>query len=64
MMKLTPQDVLPVDHERAVLVGRAWVPGVIAGPSPVIVRGGLAHDVSRCFATTATLLWAENAVTS
>ena len=62
MMKLTPQDVLPADHERAILVGRAWVPGPIAGPSPVIVRGGLAHDVSRCYATTAALLDADDAV--
>ena len=62
MMKLTPQDVLPIDHERAILVGRAWVPGPIAGPSPVIVRGGLAHDVSRCYATTAALLDADDPV--
>ena len=62
MMKLTPQDVLPTDHERAILVGRAWVPGTIAGPSPVILRGGLAHDVSRCHATTAALLDADDPV--
>lgn len=62
MMKLDPQDVLPSDHDRAILVGRAWVPGTVAGPSPVIVRAGLAHDVSRCFSTTAALLDAEDPV--
>ncbi len=62
MMKLTPQDVLPTDHERALLVGRAWVPGTIAGPSPVILRGGLAHDVSRCYPTAAALLDADDPV--
>ena len=62
MMKLTPQDVLPSDHQRAILVGRAWVPGTISGPSPVIVRDGLAHDVSRCYSTTAALLDADDPV--
>lgn len=44
---------LPADAS-AILVGRIWDPGV-AGPSPVVVRGGEVFDVSSRFATVRDL---------
>ena len=48
--------VLPRDATEALLVGRAWVPGKIAGPSPVLVRDGQVLDLSRLAPTMAHLL--------
>ncbi|WP_204310908.1 hypothetical protein, partial [Stenotrophomonas maltophilia] len=45
--------MLPVDHEKAILVGRVLTE---AGPSPVLLRGGRIHDVSASAATVADLL--------
>jgi fumarylacetoacetate (FAA) hydrolase family protein len=53
--KLTPAEVLPYDHARAVLVGRAWVPAA-KGPVPVLVREGGLYDCSRAGRTLAQLL--------
>ncbi len=33
-LMLTPENTLPVDSVAGTLIGRAWVPGRIAGPSP------------------------------
>jgi hypothetical protein len=33
---LTPENTLPVDGVAGTLIGRAWVPGQIAGPSPIV----------------------------
>ena len=52
-MKASPAEVLPVDHEKAILVGRVLTE---AGPSPVLLRGGRIHDVSASAATVADLL--------
>jgi len=38
------------------LVGRAWVPGPNAGPSPVAIAGGLVYDLSPVAVTSAELL--------
>ncbi|NHZ36725.1 fumarylacetoacetate hydrolase family protein [Massilia rubra] len=46
--------MLPVDAERALLVGRAWRAG--AGPSVVVVRDGQVIDISAHAATMAELL--------
>jgi fumarylacetoacetate (FAA) hydrolase family protein len=50
--------MLPDDHGDAVLVGR--VLGA-AGPSPILVRDGVVHDVSRTAATVADLLERDDA---
>ena len=39
-LALDERTALPDDHERATLVGRAWVPGPLAGPSPVLIAKG------------------------
>ena len=59
-MKLRPEDCLPDDAERAILVGRAWVPGDHPGPSPVIIRGADVVDISDTFPTISELLNTES----
>jgi len=59
-MDLAAERVLPVDADRAILVGRAWVPGPLPGPSPVIIHRGRAHDASRVAPTVAELLDAQD----
>ena len=59
-MKLTPEDCLPQDAELAALVGRAWIPGDNAGPSPVIVRDADVLDISDHFSTVSELLNSDN----
>ena len=59
-MKLRPEDCLPEDAERAMLVGRAWVPGDHPGPSPVIIRGADVVDISDTFPTMSELLNTES----
>lgn len=61
-MDLAASRILPVDAERATLIGRAWVPGPLPGPSPVLLQGGLAHDLSLACPTVADLLNAEDPV--
>jgi fumarylacetoacetate (FAA) hydrolase family protein len=50
------QAVLPEDADRALLIGRAWVPGAPGGPSPVLVRDGRLLDLSALAPTVAHLL--------
>jgi fumarylacetoacetate (FAA) hydrolase family protein len=52
---LTSVHCLPADADRAVLVGRAWLPDA-EGPAPVVVRDGTLYDVSRIAATSSQLL--------
>jgi len=52
-LKASPAEVLPVDHAKAILVGRILTE---AGPSPVILRGGRILDVSASAATVSDLL--------
>ena len=59
-MNLRPEDCLPEDAERAMLVGRAWVPGDHPGPSPVIIRGADVVDISDSFPTMSELLNTES----
>jgi fumarylacetoacetate (FAA) hydrolase family protein len=49
-------DCLPADHDRALLIGRAWKPGVNGGPSVVAVRGGDLVDLTPFYLTSAGLL--------
>jgi fumarylacetoacetate (FAA) hydrolase family protein len=59
---LTPAASLPADRADAVLVGRAWVPGPVAGPSVVAVRGEEVVDLSRAAPTMSALLEADDPV--
>jgi fumarylacetoacetate (FAA) hydrolase family protein len=54
-LALTIDEVLPEDSERATLIGRAWVPGRVAGPSPVAISRGEVYDLSNVAATSAEL---------
>ena len=55
-MKFSVEQVLPADADQATLVGRAWVPGRNAGPSPVLVAEAEAWDLSRVVPTVSELL--------
>jgi len=50
---LTPANILPHDHERALLIGRIWTQGL--GPTLVRVTGDHVYDISG-IATTSTAL--------
>lgn len=55
-LNLTGKNTLPIDGLEGTLVGRAWVPGDGAGPSPVVLRADGVFDVSQEFATLSDLL--------
>src|SRR3954467_15858864 len=55
-MDLISNKVLPTDVQCATLVGRAWVPGRNAGPSPVLVSDNKVWDLARGVATVSELL--------
>ena len=57
---LTPENTLPVDGVSGTLIGRAWVPGRIAGPSPIVLRADGVFDLSERFATLSDLLESES----
>lgn len=61
-MDLTSANILPADADRATLVGRAWVPGPLPGPSPVAIHGARAYDLSLVAPTTADLVNADDPV--
>ena len=48
--------VLPSDGCAGTLVGRAWVPGAVSGPSPVAIRADGVVDLSGTAPTVAALL--------
>jgi fumarylacetoacetate (FAA) hydrolase family protein len=52
---LTPSRALPEDVERALLIGRAWLPAV-EGPALVCVQRDEVFDLSRVAATSSELL--------
>lgn len=56
LSKLTRQNTLPVDGVAGTLIGRAWVPGAIAGPSPIVIRPEGVFDLSDSFSTMSDLL--------
>jgi len=58
---LTPSTCLPVDRERATLVGRLWLPDA-SGPAVVAVKGDVLHDLSRVAPTVSGLLEMPDAV--
>ncbi|MEK6212119.1 MAG: fumarylacetoacetate hydrolase family protein [Pseudomonadota bacterium] len=55
-MDLSAAQILPADAERATLIGRAWVPGRMGGPSPVVIAGGRVYDLARVAPTVSELL--------
>jgi fumarylacetoacetate (FAA) hydrolase family protein len=55
-MELAAERILPRDAAGATLVGRAWVPGALPGPSPVAIHAGDAYDLSLVAPTAADLL--------
>ncbi len=55
-MDLSVTQILPADAERATLIGRAWVPGRIGGPSPAVIAGGRVYDLARVAPTVSELL--------
>ena len=56
---LTAQNTLPADGLAGTLIGRAWVPGQVAGPSPVVLRADGVFDLSERYSTLSELLEAE-----
>jgi len=61
-MDLSAAKILPVDAERATLIGRAWMPGRVGGPSPVVIAGGRAYDLARVVPTVSELLSSRDPV--
>lgn len=55
-LKLTCKNTLPTDGLQGTLIGRAWVPGEAAGPSPVVLRADGVFDLSQVFPTLSDLL--------
>ena len=56
---LSAADILPVDVDRATLVGRIWDPAV-GGPTPILIRRGRAIDISRVAPTLSALFEIEH----
>jgi fumarylacetoacetate (FAA) hydrolase family protein len=56
---LTAQNTLPADGLAGTLIGRAWVPGQVAGPSPVVLRADGVFDLSERYSTLSQLLEAD-----
>ena len=54
--RLAASSILPADAGRALLVGRVWLEGDTAGPSPVLVRGADLLELSSLAPTVAQLL--------
>jgi fumarylacetoacetate (FAA) hydrolase family protein len=50
------QSILPVDADAATLIGRAWVPGRIGGPSPVVIHDGKVFDLAKVIPTSSQLI--------
>jgi fumarylacetoacetate (FAA) hydrolase family protein len=59
---LTMNRFLPDDGCTGTLVGRAWIPGSAAGPSPVVFREDGVYDLSKAVATVSDLLDARDPV--
>jgi len=53
---LTPENTLPADGLQGTLIGRAWIPGEIPGPSPVLLREDGVYDLAELAPTLAGLL--------
>jgi len=58
-MEMQPAQILPSDHQRAALVGRAWLPAV-QGPAVITIRQGKVIDITRRFPVMTDLLEEED----
>lgn len=56
---LNSKNTLPSDGTAGCLIGRAWIPNNISGPSPVILRDHQVFDISKAFSTISELLEIE-----
>ncbi len=61
-LTLDAQRTLPDDAATATLIGRAWVPGKIAGPCPVAIANGTVYDLSGVASTSSELINASDPV--
>lgn len=61
-LTLEPKSSLPGDGCAGTLVGRAWVPGKLAGPSVVALRADGVWDISAAAPTTSELMNAPDPV--
>ena len=52
---LTSENTLPADGLKGTLIGRAWVPGDLAGPSPIQLRDEGVYDLSLSSSTLSAL---------
>jgi fumarylacetoacetate (FAA) hydrolase family protein len=63
-LDLTERLVLPEDGTAGLLIGRAWLPGKVPGPAPVLLQsgsnGGQVIDISSLAPTVSLLLEREN----
>ncbi len=59
-MDLTADHILPDDKTAGLLIGRVWLPGPPAGPSPVVLDGDLVRDLSGLAPTTSALFEMES----
>jgi fumarylacetoacetate (FAA) hydrolase family protein len=57
---LAPAGALPADGTTGTLVGRAWVPGEVPGPSVVAIRADGVFDLGRAAPTMTDLLNADD----
>lgn len=55
-IELDVSATLPVDRDRATLVGRAWLPGPVPGPTPITVKGDRVFDLGGLCPTVSALL--------
>ncbi len=53
---LNSQNSLPDDATQGCLIGRAWIPNQISGPSPILLKGDQVFDISEKFHTISQLL--------
>jgi fumarylacetoacetate (FAA) hydrolase family protein len=61
-MRLGVETTLPKDGCLGTLIGRAWVPGPVPGPSPVAIRADGVFDLARVARTVSGLLNADDPV--
>lgn len=54
-LSLTSENTLPADGLKGTLIGRAWVPGDLAGPSPIQLRDEGVYDLSSSSSTLSAL---------
>ncbi len=57
---LDSNNTLPSDGTAGCLIGRAWIPAQVSGPSPVVLRGDQVFDISESFSTISALLAQNN----